>query len=254
MGKKTQNQNPKRIWVRSSRSIPPLLPDYCIVQIQTEIWVAAQEKLWPREESRCECCQLSPSSINTVYDNCSYLLFMRFVACSYSAEQGQDLVILNSVLTLITHKRDKNVNSSSGTCPVRATVQTMPNTTGASRPPSAYPVKPAHPGACPTRPSASCSTHQIASMARGGGREWSWINTVFRQQLELAVMGRLATALYLHPCGKETPEAWGAPCPRLPSGAPGCTLDRAAKILLSNSQKVLKALGPNPRQCRLLLS
>lgn len=103
--KKPQNQNPKRIWVRSSRSVPPLLPDYCIVQIQTEIWVAAQEKLWLREESGCECCQLSPSSINTVYDNCSDLFFMRFVTCSYSAEQGQDLFILNSVLTLISHKR-----------------------------------------------------------------------------------------------------------------------------------------------------
>lgn len=65
----------------------------------------AQEKLWSREKSGCECYQPSPSLINTGCDNCSDLLFMRLLACSHSAEQGQDLLLLTSVLSLKTHRR-----------------------------------------------------------------------------------------------------------------------------------------------------
>lgn len=92
MGKKKPKTKPKGIWVRSSSSIPSLFSNYCIVQTQIQMWVPAQEKLWPREESRCECCQLSSSSTNILH-NCSDLLFMRFLACSYFAKQGQDSCI-----------------------------------------------------------------------------------------------------------------------------------------------------------------
>lgn len=64
---------------------PSLLPNHHTGQVQTKVWVTAQEKLWPGEESRCECCQLSPSLTNTVDSNCSHLPFMRFLACTYCA-------------------------------------------------------------------------------------------------------------------------------------------------------------------------
>lgn len=148
---------------------------------------------------------------------------MRFLARSYSAERGQDLFILTSVLALITHHRGQE----SEFLPTSA----LP------------PVGPADPGACPR----DLLLHALPNRPPAELRRGLWWRegakpdehaSVFRQRLELFSCAHVTGTRRRH----EEPHV-----PWLPPGAPRLWFRQGSQTLPFDFTRGAKPLGPNPQ-------